>query len=133
MTLRRAFMEGAAPVETWYEALAVSAEATLLKVRLITGKSHQIRAHLASEGHPVLGDYKYGNRQENDRLKRASGINYQLLHSYELRIPEQVASVPEAMWGFRITDPPPEPFVRAMEHFGLSMKNDEKIQNNGKR
>ena len=133
VTLRRAFMEGAAPVETWYEALAVSAEATLLKVRLITGKSHQIRAHLASEGHPVLGDYKYGNRQDNDRLKRASGINYQLLHSYELRIPEQVASVPEAMWGFRITDPPPEPFVRAMEHFGLSMKNDEKIQNNGKR
>lgn len=133
VTLRRTFMEGADPVETWYEALAVSAEATLFKVRLITGKSHQIRAHLASEGHPVLGDYKYGNRQDNDRLKRATGICYQMLHSSELQIPGQAESVPESMRGLRITDPPPEPFIQAMEYFGLTMEWDGGIQEDGKR
>lgn len=126
--------KGAEPVETWYQVLAASSRATLLKVRLITGKSHQIRAHLASEGHPVLGDYKYGSRKENDILKRTTGINYQMLHSYEIRMPggqmedENTAIVtmagqagePDGKKGLHVIDPPPEDFVRAMEMYGLS-------------
>lgn len=118
VTLSRHPKEGAAPVETWYQVLAASSEATLLKVRLITGKSHQIRAHLASEGHPVLGDYKYGDRRENNYLKRKTGINYQMLHSYELRVPENLTS--GGGKEIHVMDPPPKPFLKAMEVFGLS-------------
>lgn len=57
---------------------------TLLKIKLITGKTHQIRAHLASINHSLLGDDKYGNSKLNIELKKHYKINYQILHSYEL-------------------------------------------------
>ena len=53
----------------------------LLEVHLITGKSHQIRAHLASIGHPIIGDYKYGDRKINDKYKEQYCIKSQLLHA----------------------------------------------------
>ncbi len=55
---------------------------SLVKVKLITGKSHQIRAVLSHLGHPILGDYKYGSRRINDQYKKEFGINTQLLHAY---------------------------------------------------
>lgn len=61
---------------------------TLLKVHLITGKTHQIRAHIASIGHPVIGDYKYGDKHLNNIIKEKYGISSQLLHSYSLNFPQ---------------------------------------------
>ncbi len=74
-------------IETAYLPLAWNKDLTLLKVHLITGKSHQIRAQLASEGHPLIGDYKYGDRKLNEQYADSYGIGSQLLHAYELRFP----------------------------------------------
>ena len=70
-------------IETFYEPLKYfeSKNYTLLNVKLITGKTHQIRAHLSSIGHPVLGDSKYG-------CPPVRGVRYQMLHSYKLVFPE---------------------------------------------
>ncbi len=80
----------AAPIETAYEPLFVvegKHAYTLLRVHLITGKTHQIRAHLSSIGHPILGDPKYGDRTENRYWQGKCGLKGQLLHAYELDFP----------------------------------------------
>lgn len=58
---------------------------TLTEVRLLTGRSHQIRAHLAAAGYPVLGDGKYGNASENKKISEKYGLTTQFLHAYRLR------------------------------------------------
>lgn len=75
-------------IETAYMPVAYNREITLLKVHLITGRTHQIRAHLAALGHPVLGDYKYGSRKMNETYKRKYGVTDQLLHACELQMPK---------------------------------------------
>lgn len=61
---------------------------SLIQIKLITGKTHQIRAHLASIGHPIIGDYKYGDRKTNDIFKRKYNLKHQLLHSQKLTFPQ---------------------------------------------
>lgn len=82
---------------------------TLLEVELITGKPHQIRAHLASIGHPIAGDYKYGDRRVNDRLKAEFGLESQLLHAGRVLFPD----------GREVTAEPPELFMKIGRALGV--------------
>ena len=66
---------------THFEVVEAYARTTLLRVRLETGRTHQIRAHLAAIGHPICGDHQYGGADCGDRL----GLTRQFLHSARLR------------------------------------------------
>lgn len=133
VSLHKEKVEGASYIETEYKVLKSTDKASLLKIRLITGKSHQIRGHLASVGHPVFGDYKYGNRDFNNQIKWKDGVNYQLLHSYELVVPEDAGELS----GLHIIDPVPEVFHKVQYRWGLevsnlSYQNEEKHQSTNK-
>ena len=74
--------EGSKQVVTRFKPIKVLDNLTVLEVELVTGKAHQIRVHLASIGHPILGDPKYGNKNINEKYK----VENQLLHAYKVEI-----------------------------------------------
>jgi 23S rRNA pseudouridine955/2504/2580 synthase len=59
---------------------------TLVEVRLVTGRTHQIRAHLAEAGYPVIGDTKYGDPKVNRRTEKEFGLTSQFLHANRLKV-----------------------------------------------
>ena len=72
--------EGYMPITTKYKVISSDAETTYLEVELITGRTHQIRAHLAHIGHAIIGDGKYGNNEINKKYKK----KFQDLVAYKL-------------------------------------------------
>lgn len=89
--------EGASYIETEILPVKTGTNASLLEVHLITGKTHQIRSHLAFLGHPIIGDHKYGNAGTNETYKQKYGLKFQLLHAYRLVLNDRefVAPKPE--------------------------------------
>lgn len=81
--------QGAQPIETEYRPIHVKNGYTELEVHLITGRSHQIRAHLSSIGHPIIGDPKYGDEKVNVYFRKECKIKSQMLHAYRLVFADQ--------------------------------------------
>ena len=71
---------------THWKKLAGGPEATLLEVEIETGRTHQIRRHLAAIGHPVVGDSKYGDFPFNRQSARTLGLKRMFLHSLQLSL-----------------------------------------------
>ncbi len=72
---------GAKEILTRYKVIARANDTALLEVELLTGRTHQIRAHMAHIGHPLIGEGKYGI----NKADRSRGYKYQALYSYKLR------------------------------------------------
>lgn len=84
---------------------------SLAEAQIFTGRTHQIRVHLADAGYPLAGDIKYGNQRTSEYLKK-QGVTMQLLHAYRLKfkdMPEELA----ALEGKVVEAAPPADFAKA--------------------
>lgn len=81
-------VEGSDYIETGVMPISSKNGLTLVEIHLVTGKTHQIRLHLSTIGHPILGDMKYGNEKINKKYYESHKVNHQLLHAYRLEFPD---------------------------------------------
>lgn len=81
VTITKEYVKDSKEIKTEYTPIKyLGDDLTLLSIHLITGRTHQIRAHLSSIGHPILGDFKYGNQSANKKYK----AKRQMLHAYSI-------------------------------------------------
>ena len=97
--------EDADYIETGVKPIKIENGMTLAEIHLVTGKTHQIRLHLASMGHPIIGDIKYGDEECNNLYYKKYGVKHQLLHAYRLEFPD----------GKVITTEPPTVFLNIVK------------------
>ena len=76
---------GAKSAITKYHPVKIFKDYTLLDIELLTGRTHQIRAHMSYIRHHVVGDIKYGDYKVNNIFKREFGFENQFLHAYKLK------------------------------------------------
>lgn len=106
-----AVVAGGKPSVTHYTVREAAEERALLDVKLDTGRTHQIRVHLAHLGHPVLGDRVYGGYSEKTR---ALGLQRPFLHAWRLALVHPITGQP-----LEVTDPVPADLAAALEAAGI--------------
>ncbi len=100
---------------THWRVLAVGAGASLLECTIETGRTHQIRRHLAQLGHPVLGDAKYGEFVANRDAKTNWGLGRQFLHARQLKLEHPISGAK------LVFDAPlPAPLVSSLRAAGIA-------------
>lgn len=118
-------VKGSSVIETAYEPLWRGKKETLLKVELITGKSHQIRCHLASLGYPLAGDPKYGDPNWNRELKKKAGLSRQFLHAWQTVFPE-MEGTGAALSNKTICAPLPKDLTETLKAVGCDRESGKK-------
>ncbi|MGZ5958251.1 MAG: RluA family pseudouridine synthase [Myxococcaceae bacterium] len=99
---------------TRYRVLRQGGEAALLEVTLETGRTHQIRRHLAAIGHPVAGDRKYGDFGFNREVRTRWGLKRLFLHAERLEVPH-----PETGARVRLESPLPDELVDVLRRAAI--------------
>lgn len=108
--------EGFCRIQTAYRPIAAKNGFTYLEIELMTGKTHQIRAQLAADGHAILGDAKYGGAVEGPQRK--FHLKHQLLHAGRIvfeKNPQRFSYLD----GKEIAAPEPELFLRVRAQLGF--------------
>ena len=111
VTIKETEDENSSLIETAYEPLVDNEAFTLVKVELITGRTHQIRSHLASINYPIVGDAKYGDKKVNQQFKKKYELNHQLLHAWYVVVENESKNLPELKTGKYIA-----PLHKLFEH-----------------
>ncbi len=108
------------PAETLYAIAASRPDraASFMVLAPLTGRTHQLRVHMAALGHPILGDGKYGGRSAHPALRGLPGSL--LLHAAEIAVPH-----PEDGTTLRVAAPPPPAFLAALAALGLNPKTSD--------
>lgn len=108
-----AVKKDAAYIDTAFESIHTANDITLIEVQLFTGKTHQIRAHLAALGHPIIGDAKYGDALVNQHYA-PKGVKDQLLHAHKLVFPVSRDEQFGHLSGKVLECPPPDIFEKLL-------------------
>ena len=119
--------ENARYIETAYRPLGYGSNCTLLEIHLITGRSHQIRAHLSAEGHFIIGDPKYGSQEINREFLRKYGLKGQLLHAGIFVMPEGNCPFP-ALAGRQFMAPLEPRFEKVLDGVGIPVPAELKYR-----
>ena len=99
---------------TKYHVVKRYGEYTLLEVELVTGRTHQIRVHFASIGHPLVGDEKYGDFASCRYVKKVAGLESQFLHAHKL-IFHNVSGALSGLRGKTVVSPLPDELQHVIE------------------